>query len=49
MGKMSSRHDLYGLGYTRAASANTEGGKGVSLSEALKFVLVRIVFCNTEI
>lgn len=48
MGKMSNRHDLNGLGYTRAASASTMGGKGVSLSEPLKLVLVRIVFCNTE-
>jgi hypothetical protein len=31
---MSSRHDLYGLGYTRAALADTMGGKGVSLSES---------------
>jgi hypothetical protein len=43
---MSSLYVLYGLGCTRSTMANTMRSNNVNLSESLKFVLVRIDFCN---
>ena len=36
VGMTSNHHAPYGLGYTRATMAHTEGGKGVSRSESQK-------------
>jgi hypothetical protein len=44
----SSPHGPYGLGYTRATMAVTEGGDGATLSKSLKAVSVRIVLCNSR-
>ena len=44
----SSPHGLYGLGYTRATMAVTEGGKGAILRQSRKAVSVRIVLCNSR-
>jgi hypothetical protein len=44
----SSPHGPYGLGYTRATMAVTEGRDGVTLSKSQKAVSVRIVLCNSR-
>src|SRR6476646_10902864 len=46
-GMTSSPHGTYGLGYTRATMAVTEGSKGASLRQSPKAVSVRIALCNS--
>src|SRR3954453_10208042 len=46
-GMTSSPHGPYGLGYTRATMAVTEGGKRASVSQSQKAVSVRIALCNS--
>lgn len=48
VGSMSGRHGLYRLGYIRATMVNTIRGEIVRFSKTLKFIAVRIVFCNTK-
>lgn len=48
VGSMSGRHGLYRLGYIRATMVNTIRCKIVKFSKPLKFIVVRIVFCNTK-
>src|SRR6185503_15733021 len=47
-GMTSSPHGPYGLGYTRATMAVTEGSKGASPSQSQKAVSVRIALCNSR-
>jgi hypothetical protein len=47
-GMTSSPHGPYGLGYTRATMAVTEGGKGATLRQSPKAVSVRIALCNSR-
>ncbi len=47
-GMTSSPHGPYGLGYTRATMAVTEGREGVTLGQSQKAVSVRIVLCNSR-
>ena len=47
-GMTSSPHGPYGLGYTRATMAVTEGRKGATLSQSRKAVSVRIALCNSR-
>src|SRR2546421_10078518 len=47
-GMTSSPHGPYGLGYTRATMAVTEGGKGATLSQSPKAVSVRIALCKSR-
>src|SRR6202043_3305241 len=47
-GMTSSPHGPYGLGYTRATMAVTEGRKGAILRKSQKAVSVRIVLCNSS-
>ena len=44
----SSRHDPYGLGYTRVTMVVTKGGNDASRSESLKTTQVQIVLCNSR-
>lgn len=44
----SSRHDPYGLGYTRVTMVITKGSNGANRSESLKITSVRIVLCNSR-
>ena len=46
-GMTSSPHGPYGLGYTRATMAVTEGCEGASLGKSQKAVSVRIGVCNS--
>ena len=46
-GMTSSPHGPYGLGYTRATMAVTEGREGAILSQSRKAVSVRIALCNS--
>jgi len=48
VGSMSGRHGLYRLGYIRATMVNTVRCDVVRPSKSLKFIAVRIVFCNTK-
>src|SRR5262250_1178987 len=47
-GMTSSPHGPYGLGYTRATMAVTEGGNGATLRQSRKAVSVRIALCNSR-
>src|SRR5262249_14377034 len=47
-GMTSSPHGPYGLGYTRATMAVTEGGNGATLRQSQKAVSVRIALCNSR-
>src|SRR5215470_9623294 len=47
-GMTSSPHGPYGLGYTRATMAVTEGSKGATLRRSQKAVSVRIALCNSR-
>src|SRR5262252_158828 len=47
-GMTSSPHGPYGLGYTRATMAVTEGGAGATPSQSQKTVSVRIALCNSR-
>ncbi len=44
----SSPHGPYGLGYTRATMAVTEGSDGATPSQSRKAVSVRIALCNSS-
>ncbi len=44
----SSRHDPYGLGYTRVTMVITKGSNGANRSESLKITSVQIVLCNSR-
>src|SRR5207245_2409584 len=46
-GMTSSPHGPYGLGYTRATMAVTEGGAAAMPSQSRKAVSVRIALCNS--
>jgi hypothetical protein len=46
-GMTSSPHGPYGLGYTRATMAVTEGSEPAMVSKSLKAVSVRIALCNS--
>src|SRR6201998_4236160 len=46
VGMTSSPHGPYGLGYTRATMAVTEGGKRATVRQSQKAVSVRIALCN---
>lgn len=48
VGSMSGRHGLYRLGHIRATMVITVRCDSVSFSKSLKFISVRIVFCNTK-
>ncbi len=48
VGMTSSPHGPYGLGYTRATMAVTEGSEGAILGKSLKAVSVRIALCNSS-
>lgn len=48
VGITSSRHDPYGLGYTRVTMVITKGGNGANRSKSPKITLVRIVLCNSR-
>ncbi len=48
VGMTSSPHGPYGLGYTRATMAVTEGCNTARWSKSLKAVSVRIVLCNSR-
>ena len=43
----SSPHGLYGLGYTRATMAVTEGSEAAMPSQSQKAVSVQIALCNS--
>ena len=43
----SSRHDPYGLGYTRVTMVVTKGSNERNRSESLKTTSVQIVLCNS--
>jgi hypothetical protein len=45
----SSLYDPYELGNSCATMVSTEGNKGVSLSEAIKDILVQIALCNSRV
>ena len=47
-GMTSSPHGPYGLGYTRATMAVTEGGKRATVRQSPKAVSVRIALCNSR-
>src|ERR1700739_2124671 len=47
-GMTSSPHGPYGLGYTRATMAVTEGGRRVTVRQSQKAVSVRIALCNSR-
>src|SRR5215467_15414735 len=47
-GLTSSPHGPYGLGYTRATMAVTEGGNGATPRQSRKAVSVRIALCNSR-
>ena len=47
VGMTSSPHGPYGLGYTRATMAVTEGCEGAILGKSQKAVSVRIGVCNS--
>src|ERR1700741_2365196 len=47
-GMTSSPHGPYGLGYTRATMAVTEGGRGATPRQSQKTVSVRIALCNSR-
>ncbi len=47
-GDDSSHHGPYGLGYTRATMAFTEGSNTATWSESLKDISVRIALCNSR-
>src|SRR5258707_419169 len=47
-GMTSSPHGPYGLGYTRATMAVTEGGAAAMPSQSQKAVSVRIALCNSR-
>src|SRR3954452_2382680 len=47
-GMTSSPHGPYGLGYTRATMAVTEGGNGATRRQSQKAVSVRIALCNSR-
>src|SRR5580704_9217598 len=47
-GLSSSPHGPYGLGYTRATMAVTEGGEAAMPSQSQKAVSVRIALCNSR-
>ena len=44
----SSRHDPYGLGYTRVTMVVTKGSNDANRSESLKTITVQIVLCNSR-
>ena len=44
----SGHHGPYGPGYTRTTMAITKGSDGVTFSESLKIVSVRIALCNSS-
>lgn len=44
----SSRHDPYGLGYTRVTMVVTKGSNDANRSESLKTTSVQIVLCNSR-
>ena len=45
---MSSRHDPYGMGYTRVTLMITKGTNDSIRRESPKIILVRIVLCNSR-
>ena len=47
-GMTSSPHGPYGVGYTRATMATTEGCNPAKGSQSLKVVSVRIALCNSS-